>query len=269
MAKNEGSTRKPRYSNAIQTSYKHQNTFGINLAKLRKQHKLTQEEFAKAISERLVLEEEISALTISSYECGRRFPSIVTLCACAEYFGVSLDWLVGISDDSSIKTTAQSKKKKSGINDIKAIDYDLVIRPQVLKNYNQQAVYVEGNNNSNFVARWGLVDYSDEHQWIVFTNGYIELPANITVYRAKPVAAERLSDMNMFPLSYAALTKEKFVYVEMLSSDGITRERYSGYYKLNDEKDGLINVENGYFLPLIGLGKSFVAYSLDPNVRIK
>lgn len=265
MGKSEKVSRKPRYTNAIQTSYKHQNIFGANLAKLRKQHKLTQAGLAKEISEKMVLEEEISSLAISSYECGRRFPSIATLCAFAEYFEVSLDWLVGISDNSEIKV-GRDKKKDCDISRIKEIDYDLLIRPQELKNYNQQAVFVEGKNNKNFISRWGLVDYTEEHQWIVFTNGYIELPASVNVYRAKPVAAERLSDMNMFPLSYAALTRVKFVYIEMLSSDEAARERYSGYYKVTEEKDGLMHVENGYFLPLIGLGKTFVAYSLDPSV---
>ena len=234
--------------------------------KITAKHKLTQEEFAKQSRKGWYWKKK--SCTHRSYECGRRFPSIVTLCACAEYFGVSLNGFAGTSEDASIKTST-SKKKKSGISDIKAIDYDLVIRPQELKNYNQQAAHVEGNGNSNFVGRWGLVDYSDEHQWIVFTNGYIELPANVTIYRAKPVAAERLSDMNMFPLSYAALTKEKFWAYGNSLSDAIARERYSGYYRLNDEKDGLINVEKTVISSLIGLGKSLSLIPLIRTFRIK
>ena len=58
---------------------------------LRKQKKLTQKQLADNL--------EITERTIRSYEIGENIPSIETFIKIADFFDVSIDYLVGRSDD--------------------------------------------------------------------------------------------------------------------------------------------------------------------------
>lgn len=60
--------------------------FGMNLRKLRERHRLT----AKDVGEVIGLKTD----TILKYERGEREPSILTLIALGQYFGISMDLLV-------------------------------------------------------------------------------------------------------------------------------------------------------------------------------
>ena len=62
-------------------------TFPKRITELRKSLKMTQREFAKELN--------ITAASVSSYENGAKFPSIVTVYDIAQRFGVSIDWLCG------------------------------------------------------------------------------------------------------------------------------------------------------------------------------
>lgn len=59
----------------------------IRLKELRTQNGLQQKEIASALN--------ISKQSYSNYELGQREPSIETLCLLADYFGVSVDYLLG------------------------------------------------------------------------------------------------------------------------------------------------------------------------------
>ena len=61
--------------------------FALNLKEIRKAHKKTQEELAKALG--------VSRSTIGMYESGAREPDFETLEAIADYFNVSMDDLAG------------------------------------------------------------------------------------------------------------------------------------------------------------------------------
>lgn len=54
---------------------------------------------AKCLKKELCAELGISIMTYYRYERGEREPSLSTLVALADYFDVSLDYLVGRSDD--------------------------------------------------------------------------------------------------------------------------------------------------------------------------
>lgn len=66
-------------------------SFSDRLVLLRKQHNLTQKQLATEI--------HLSELAIQHYESQRRKPAFDILIALADYFDVSLDYLVGRSDD--------------------------------------------------------------------------------------------------------------------------------------------------------------------------
>lgn len=62
--------------------------FGELLQELRKDRGLTQAQLAEVL--------HLSPLTISSYECGRTTPDDDTKIEIAQFFGVSLDYLMGL-----------------------------------------------------------------------------------------------------------------------------------------------------------------------------
>ena len=72
--------------------------FSERLSELRKANNLSQSELAKAIGK--------SHDIICSLELGRRTSTPETYIAIAQYFGVSLDYLFGLSDIPNISRTA-------------------------------------------------------------------------------------------------------------------------------------------------------------------
>ena len=65
-------------------------TFSERLLQLRKEKNITQKQLASALN--------LSEVGIQNYEGGRRKPAYDILIALADYFNVSLDYLVGRSD---------------------------------------------------------------------------------------------------------------------------------------------------------------------------
>jgi len=68
-------------------------TYGHRIAKLREQRRLTQEELARHLS--------ISRASLSHYEKNRRMPDYETLNKMADFFDVTVDYLIGRTDDPS------------------------------------------------------------------------------------------------------------------------------------------------------------------------
>ncbi len=69
--------------------------FGEHLKRLRTKHGITQKQLGEAIG--------ASERGIQNYEMGTRKPTYDMLIALADYFDVSLDYLVGRSDDPKRK----------------------------------------------------------------------------------------------------------------------------------------------------------------------
>ena len=66
-------------------------TFPERLVKLRKINNITQKQLAENLS--------LSEVGIQNYESGRRKPAYEVIISLADYFDVSLDYLVGRSDE--------------------------------------------------------------------------------------------------------------------------------------------------------------------------
>lgn len=64
------------------------------LVELRKRDHITQKQLAINLN--------LSEIAIQNYEAGRRKPAFDALCAIADYFHVSLDYLVGRTDNPEI-----------------------------------------------------------------------------------------------------------------------------------------------------------------------
>ena len=72
--------------------------FGERLKQLRREKNLTQEQLAEVFG--------VARNSIFSYETGRRIPDIEVLKSYAEYFGVTSDYLLGLSDNRTPETAA-------------------------------------------------------------------------------------------------------------------------------------------------------------------
>ena len=93
-----------------------------NLKQLRIDSGLTQYELAKNLN--------IGQSTIVGYEKGDREPTITNISRYAKYFGVSIDFIVGLEDDFGIKKTdgavapsAYSKEEQKIIEDYRRLSY--------------------------------------------------------------------------------------------------------------------------------------------------
>ena len=73
-------------------------TFGDRLKALRMERSLLQSEFGEIIGERMGTK-RISPSAVGSYERNEREPAYAILCEFADFFGVSLDYLLCRSDE--------------------------------------------------------------------------------------------------------------------------------------------------------------------------
>ncbi len=63
------------------------------------QHRLYELRKAKDVTQqRMAIDLGVDQTSISSYECGKYLPTVEVLIKLAEYFGVSTDYLLGLSD---------------------------------------------------------------------------------------------------------------------------------------------------------------------------
>ncbi len=72
--------------------------FGIILKQLRKSHNLTQEELGSRIG--------LSKAVVSKYENGMGYPTFDMLIQIADYFGVTTDYLLGVTRGKTIDVSS-------------------------------------------------------------------------------------------------------------------------------------------------------------------
>lgn len=79
------------------------NELGRNIRKLRQQQKLSQKEFGKTFN--------LAESTIGMYERGERKPDYATLSKIADYFNVSLDFLLGKDSVNGLPLLNEKEEK--------------------------------------------------------------------------------------------------------------------------------------------------------------
>lgn len=83
------------------------------IALLRKSKKFTQEKLGELVN--------VSQRSVASWEAGERSPSISTLCDLADKFNVSVDWLLGRTDDEK-----SSNKKQPAAHGDEPLRLDII-----------------------------------------------------------------------------------------------------------------------------------------------
>lgn len=78
---------------------------------------------ARGLSQqRLAIELNVSQAMISKYELGQAEPDIQMICNIAQYFGVSADYLLELSDDKYASAAGLSETEKEILFDFKHLD---------------------------------------------------------------------------------------------------------------------------------------------------
>lgn len=82
--------------------------FGERLLKLREERKETQEQLAKAVN--------ITRQSLSRYETNERTPNIELIYSIAQHYDVSADYLLGLSEVTSLDNRIQAACEVTGLN---------------------------------------------------------------------------------------------------------------------------------------------------------
>lgn len=108
--------------------------FCDKLKEVRKLHNVTQAKLASVL--------DMSRQAVIKYESGERFPDEVTLVKIANFFGISLDYLLdrNISKKESLTTAIISEINKSGLSDIdymnnKKVEFILNVTEALIKEF--------------------------------------------------------------------------------------------------------------------------------------
>ena len=96
-----------------------------NLKRLRKQCKITQEDLANFIG--------VSFQAVSKWECGDGYPDITIIPIIANFFGVSLDELVGMNEMKNQEKLEEIKKQHSKLTSEGKIKDDVALLRDALK----------------------------------------------------------------------------------------------------------------------------------------
>ena len=84
--------------------------FGTVLRQLRKNHNLTQEELGKQIG--------VSKAVVSKYENGLGYPTFDMLIGISDYFGVTTDYLLGVSKNRTIDVSTLTETQIDAVYQI-------------------------------------------------------------------------------------------------------------------------------------------------------
>ena len=117
---------------------------GKNIAKLRKEKKLTQEELAKKIN--------VSPKTISSYENNHNLPNIEILISLSQELGVSINDILGVNEENS----KEIKNKYENKNFLQIVIIFLIsIIPMIYFSINE---YVVGDTVISVYEKTGVLE---------------------------------------------------------------------------------------------------------------
>lgn len=261
---------KPKYS-TNEIAFKKSNVLGTRIRILRADKGWSQEELANELSNELDQEEPMKPLTISSYETGKRLPTLSTLLGLSNVFDVSVDYLLGSdvkeSQKDILKAISVDENTKS--NPVIDIEYDVKIAARDYEKYHGNPVFVKANSETTlFNPRWGLLDYYENK--IIFAGGeFLSLSKDYVLYRVKPSITSILETSGVYPYNLGQLMQapnETYIYVQLINADAETRGKYDGYYRHTSKRECLINVANGCTLPYTGLGISYIAYNVT-NIK--
>ncbi len=238
------------------------NTLANRLALLRHEKGLTQQELANILSELENRERSYSLLSVSGWESGDKYPPVKVLLALCEYFNVSSDYLLGLTEEPGNKNITAASRTDADTHE----KPNYLITYNELKSFHKEPVYVVFNDKS-FEDAWGTYDAVKNR--IVFTNQYLYITKdlNCNYYTKMPDELAKPKYSLRRRLSMGQLVKSGKVWIEMITTSEYVRGQYDGWYRVNENSTCLINSQ-GLTLPFEGLNVSYNAYTGDMSDKI-
>ncbi len=221
---------------------------GTRLAILRKEKGLTQGEFCQAFSDYCNYEKCLLVPSVSSWEQNRRLPTMQTLVMLAQYYGVSIDYLFGITDERNAVVS-----ESVGNETTELIKHsDVSIRKADLVKHNGMPVYIKFRSHEH-LSQWGILNANTNK--VICKDFVVPITADVECYSYAP-----LSPVRTQIYEYQKLLDTPYVWIEIRSADEEIRASYNGRYRHNENHTALVNLENGLTLPYHGLDVSFWAF---------
>lgn len=216
------------------------------IATARHERNLSQADLAMLISEVSHRDTPLTVASVSSWESGRRMPSIEMFVALEKVLGIKKEYLQGLTNSKDGSTEEE-------------ITQSPVITKDMLPDYHEKPIYVEFNNYTH-ADQWGI--YDNHRKVIVFTKGCLNI-SDPSIKRFLSMEQHYYGENIVYakkPLTLHKLLQFKFpVYVEMKTNDAFIQGRYNGWYKHNEDHSALVN-SIGLVLPYEGVDISYDAY---------
>lgn len=232
------------------------NKLASRIVILRTESGLTQKDFAIKISEFANKKTYFSPLTIASWEQGQKTPSCEMLVCLALYFGVTVDYLVGLNDSRDGETIVL--KKVDDEDPVCKKVMETKIPTHELPLYDGQPVYVVFNQKQ-YRDQWGILDYDTQ---TVFLAGHRVTMSPTCDYYSYVVPSYLMQRPERRALTYSNMMSAKKIWIELTTMNSDIKAQYDGWYHHNENKTALINAI-GLTLPYDGLEISFKAYSCN------
>ena len=217
------------------------------IRKLRTERNMNQHELAVKFSEFCNKNVTMAANTISTWENGRKLPPTDSIVNLALFFGVTVDYILGLSDDPG------NSNESSRI--ISFEPRKIEIQYKDLAKYNKQPVYVQFPS-MKYENQWGLLDYNNK--LVVFLTFKMQLTPKATYFVAAPIETSTIKDTTRYLLNYKDVVKRENVYIESLSPDPAMAAKITGWYHKSPDNSFLIN-DSGLALSYEGLGVNYNA----------
>ena len=221
---------------------------GTRLALLRKEKGLTQGEFCQDFSDYCNYEKCLLIPSVSSWEQNRRLPTMPTLVLLSQYYGVSIDYLFGVSDErNAISSESVGNETRELIK-----HSDAPIKKADLVKYNGMPIYVKFKTHQH-LSQWGILNANTNK--VICKDFIVSLTVDVECYSYAP-----LSPVRTQITEYQKLLDTPYLWIELRTPDDEIRALYNGRYGHNETHTALINLENGLSLPYHGLDVSFWAF---------
>lgn len=189
----------------------------------------------------------ITNVQVSQWETKKRAIPYRILPALCQIYNCTEEYMTGESDNpNSILSTNK--------------DYNLIKLDGGLEKYDQMPVYMQFIDHE-YENCWGIVDIKKDRivcaervftniSKITSINFYISIPLYDLINFYHDNRIRNISKLLNYPGE---------VFVRFNSNDAGIREKYSGWFHLNEDKSCLIN-SLGFVLPLSGMNVSYTVY---------
>lgn len=209
---------------------------------------LSQREFADEFSKVIERDAKISVSCVSSWEIGQKRPSYELLIALASFGEVSVEYLLGISDQKN------SNRNKA----FEMSEYVVEIPAKNLLNYDGKPIFLEVPGEEQ--KRWGIYNHEER----AFHCKTETIPVNnvIRFFAAAPEAWPSHKQQNK-RLNYKMFQNASRFWIEYENDDAFIAQKYSGWYRHTEDHSAIIN-EEGNILPYQAFDIHYKVYSDMP-----